>query len=234
MSHYAVAVFHREDQNVDEMLAPFDENISVAPYIAFTKKEAIEYGKKNFSDDFLKGKTNQEIWEGVAEYYDDCTDADGNIYTTYNPQSKWDWYEEGGRYCNLLKLKNGKTADSARVSDIDFSDDEKAYRDALRFWDVVVDGAPAEEGEDYFSIYNPEYYKKYYGDRESYAKACAQWSTFAVLTPDGVWHEPGKMGWWGMSNESPEDSKDWHANYHERFIAAADPNWNLTIVDCHI
>ena len=57
MSHYAVAVIHKDTQDIDELLAPYDENIQVAPYI---------------------------------------------LYSTYNPNSKWDWYEKGGRWWGLL------------------------------------------------------------------------------------------------------------------------------------
>jgi len=58
-------------------------------------------------------------------------------------------------------------------------------------------------------------------------------STYAVLTPDGEWHEPGQMGWWGMSHASQEDEKLWDEAY-ENFLKEADPNWTITIVDCHI
>ena len=32
-------------------------------------------------------------------------------------------------------------------------------------------------------------------------------STWVVLTPDGKWHEPGQMGWFGCSSASEEDEK---------------------------
>lgn len=37
MSHYAVAVVHRKNQSVEEMLDPFYEGLEVAPYIKYTK-----------------------------------------------------------------------------------------------------------------------------------------------------------------------------------------------------
>ena len=60
-------------------------------------------------------------------------------------------------------------------------------------------------------------------------------STYAVVTPDGKWHAPGKMGWWGFASETPEDEWMWENNYYDRFIKPAlENNWYLTIVDCHI
>lgn len=59
-------------------------------------------------------------------------------------------------------------------------------------------------------------------------------STYAVVTPDGEWHEPGKMGWWGISSATPEEEAEFENNYEEKFIRTANPEWRLTIVDCHI
>jgi len=58
-----------------------------------------------------------------------------------------------------------------------------------------------------------------------------EFSTFAVITPDGKWYEKGEMGWWAcVSNEEEE----WDIKYKERFIDTANPEWILTVVDCHI
>ena len=43
MSHFNVAVFTTDDSlGIDELLAPYDEDIVRAPYIEYTKQEAIE------------------------------------------------------------------------------------------------------------------------------------------------------------------------------------------------
>lgn len=56
----------------------------------------------------------------------------------------------------------------------------------------------------------------------------------AVLTLDEEWHEPGKVGWWGISFATPEQEAEFENNYEKKFIKEAKPEWNLTIVDCHI
>ena len=71
-------------------------------------------------------------------------------------------------------------------------------------------------------------------DRETYARTMAAFSTYAVVTPDGEWHQKGQMGWWGMSSETPDEAKSWEADYMKRFIETADPELILTVVDCHI
>ena len=81
-------------------------------------------------------------------------DDDGRAYTmsTYNPLSKWDWYEVGGRWAGYLRVKPGAEtelnfswgwkevpederpgkgrADRAQLKDIDFEAWRKEYADA--------------------------------------------------------------------------------------------------------
>ena len=229
MSHFPVAVFHKPNQRIDELLAPYDENLEVEAYVRYTRQEAIDTARQR---EYNKNKSDDECWAIMAD--GERTDEDGNILTTYNPQSKWDWWEVGGRWSGMLNL-DGKPVNSGRVGDLDFTKGVKeAYDTHLRFWDVVVEHKPAKADEDYFSIYNESYYREYYGDRETYARHMSQFSTYAVVTPDGVWHGKGDMGWWGCSSESAEEAKSWEDHYKERFLDAADPDWILTIVDCHI
>ena len=228
MSHYAVAVFHKPDQDVGDLLAPYDENKEVEPYIWLSRKEAIGYARKHYK---TEGKTDEECWQMVAE--DSQTDEDGNIYSTYNPDSKWDWWSVGGRWSGMLRL-NGEPVDTGRVGDLEFPFDKEAYEYALRFWNVVIDHNPARPGEEYHTLYKEEYYREFYGDRETYARQMAEFSTYAVVTPDGEWHAPGNMGWWGCSSESGEESRDWYDNYKERFLDSADKDLTMTVVDCHI
>lgn len=144
MSHFSVAVFSRNGGNdVDELLAPFDENMRVDRYVSHTKEELIEIGKKNIQDyrdsvyaEYLRDPakylrercendhenrhyrylrdefpqrlswTDEEIYQCEIDGYEpDEIGDDGEVYSTYNPQSKWDWYEVGGRFSHLLQCK---------------------------------------------------------------------------------------------------------------------------------
>lgn len=56
--------------------------------------------------------------------------------------------------------------------------------------------------------------------------------TFAFLDADGVWHERGRMGWFGVSfDDVPE--KQWEDAYVELLARVRDDQF-LTVVDCHI
>lgn len=219
MSHFVVAVIHRENQSVEDLLAPYDENISVAPYVQYTRQQAID---KVHSWDGHEDMPDDEAYEYLASDYE--TDEDGNLLTTYNPNSKWDWYQIGGRWGGHLRLKNGGASNEARICEIDFSPDKEEYDEAIADWNDDFNN----------SFYNKEYFVKMYGTAEVYAESVSAFSTYAVITPNGIWHQKAEMGWFGLDNATPEDSKNWPLHYYERFIKNADPNLIMTIVDCHI
>ena len=230
MSHFAVAVFHNEDQSVDELLAPYDEGIKYAPYLKFSKQDAINYVREKYRE--MLDKNDDDCWNLIASWY--IPDRKGNLYSTSNPNAKWDWWVIGGRWSNLLKLKNGVFADSARVRDIDFTPNRKLYKNALRFWDIFVEHKPLEKDEEMpFSLHNEDYYRAFYKNRDTYARRQAQFSTFAVISANGIWEEKAESGWFGMSNETPQEAENWEDNFFDNFIKGNDDLF-LTIVDCHI
>lgn len=233
MSHFSVLVFTEDDGlSVDELLEPYYEGNTRAPYIDYTRQEAIDYARKHYAD--FKDKTDEECWKFMAE--GSITDKKGNIYSTANPDGHWDWWVEGGRWENELKLKgSGKRVNKARIGDVDWSLNDEEYKKALRFWDIIVDHKPLEDGEERpFNFYKEDYYREFYGDRETYAKRMASFHTFAVVTSDGLWISKGNCGWFGVSDETPEEADDWETNFVKKFIEGEDENKTVTIVDCHI
>ena len=209
--------------------------------------------------------TDEEIYQEATKWYDeDEIGPDGEVYSTYNPDSKWDWYEVGGRYAGLIAVKDGveidvpnfswgwdadsrekviamgNKTDSAYVKDIDFSKmhrTEKDYNEAIRYWELVVDGAEPKNKEEEeavkWSFYKPEYFIKRYKTKEKYAECDSSFVMWAVVK-DGVWYEKGQMGWWAMSSETDDEAVDWEINFFDRFIKDLPEDTLITVVDCHI
>lgn len=267
MSHYSVAVFSKENgYDVDELLAPYDENIVVDRYVFYTKDELIkkgrdriqtirdssyseflsnpdEYLKKYCSNDpnndhyrFLRDEfpkrllwSDEEIYLHEIDGFEaDEVGDDGEVYSTYNPQSKWDWYEIGGRFSGMLKKKEKccRAVDQAYAIDVDF-DGMKA--------DAIKALVPYEKFMNSDSLWSKEYLKERYPDEKTYVARETVFSTYAVVAPDGTWHAPGEMGWWAMSSETGDEIIAWDLGYYEHFIKPAiENNWHITIVDCHI
>lgn len=162
MSHFSVAVFTKPNgETVEDLLAPYSENLEVELYIAMTKEEALqEIAEYEYKYPEYKTMTDEEKIKDFFGYRH--FDKDGNPMTSYNPNSKWDWYSIGGRFAGLLKAKEGNHGsgsvfnpnprrkgeyDSARVGDIDFSLNMEEYNKAIRYWEVVVEKQPLKEGE---------------------------------------------------------------------------------------
>lgn len=231
MSHFSLAVLHEAGQDIDEILSPYDEELECDERLEYSKEEAIRTAREYYEGTACM--SDEECWEFMAKMPGYTSDAHGNIYVKCNNNAKWDWYEIGGRWDGYLRVK-GERTNSARIGEIDFSPDKEVYEKSLRFWDVAVEHQPARPDEKFFTIFKEEYYREYYGDRENFARMRSLFTTHAVITPDGEWHERGEVGYFGYSSETPEEGLEWDKNYVERFIKNADKDLILTIVDCHI
>lgn len=188
MSHFMVTVLVPKDtqdivDKANELLAPYDENINVAPYIYKTREELLlekeEVTKQVNSvncPDYLKdyrGKIEKmSLAKFVRDFHGKEVDEEENLLTTYNKKSRWDWYVIGGR------------------------------------WDGTLPNniCPVSEIPKDFTC-------------------------FAIVTPDGEWHERGRMGWWAIvMNE--KDEMGWE--FVQSALFAAYKDCTAVGVDLHI
>lgn len=158
MSHYSVLVI---GDYPELQLEPFDENYAVEPYyvgdvseddkermLSYYKEQGIEY---NTFEECYAEKGGE--WNGNAYILED---GEWREYSTYNPDSKWDWYQLGGRWTGcFIKLKDGAQGtigdsswasrnspgvDQARKKDIDFDAIKLSAREeALRIYRECAD-----------------------------------------------------------------------------------------------
>lgn len=102
MSHFTVGVIVKNKEELSSRLAPyceFDESYYTREYY-MDKTEYIENYRYRHEDTKL---TDEEIWTKEApKEYDDI--EDDIIYTSYNPDAKYDWYELGGRWSGELMV----------------------------------------------------------------------------------------------------------------------------------
>ena len=86
--------------------------------------------------------TDEECFEDMKTRFDEeDIDEDGNIYSTYNPKSKWDWYVVGGRWREQLKTKNGEQVDAAYAKEVNWKES------GVPFAFITPDGKWYERGE---------------------------------------------------------------------------------------
>ena len=244
MSHFTVLVVDtNNEKSVDEWMEPFYEGLEKDRISDWGVQDTLKYLKDHnvdFPYDYVN-ETNLEEYLAVVknEGFDISEhDNEGNLYYFGNKDAKWDWYQIGGRWSNMLKKLDGTRCDECEVKDLDLSLDTELYNKAKRFWEVVVDKQPltdVERPSDFFTMYKPEYYTEMYGDRDNFAKSYASFNTFAMLL-DGEWYEQGKMGWFAMSDTTKESLEKFTDFMDKtlRELKKTHPHATVTLVDCHI
>lgn len=76
MSHFKVAVITAEKEKLDEMLAPYDENLEVEPYVERTKKEIIQIARKRKEDYSKEQEEGKKLSDWQLKYVNAETDED--------------------------------------------------------------------------------------------------------------------------------------------------------------
>lgn len=244
MSHFtALVVDTKNEKSVDDWMEPFYEGLEEDRLLDWSIQDVLKYFKEHnvdFPYDHVDESNLVEYLERAEELEFDTSehDSEGNLYYLGNENAKWDWYEIGGRWSNMLKKLDGTRCDECEVKDLDLSLDKDMYEKAKRFWEVVVDKQPLKDGEyadGFTSWYKDSYYKDTFGDKETFAKDKASLSTLAMLL-DGEWHEQGKMGWFGMSDTTSDSLKEYTKFFNKTLeeLKETHPHATVTLVDCHI
>ncbi len=233
MSHFTALII---GDNIDEQLAPYDENKEVDEYIRESvsedeKKRFIEYYTKDHSNPELEGKSFEEIYAIHGEDWNNNQwrqDENGvwQEYSTYNPDSKWDWYSVGGRWTGFFKLKKGKTGETGEPG-LQTSPAEEGTADILYKGDVDFEGMEEE------ARINAE--KRYDEVMELFGDAPANlpWEHFLAQEGDDIdqkrkayWEQPRCKKWEESKRSlgfysSPDDFLISREEYVEQAMASA-------------
>lgn len=169
---------------------------------------------------------------------DECKGS-GKYSTTRNPRSKWDWYSIGGRWSGMLSGYD-PDADLANQETCDMCQGGGLRNDRLGLQARAEDPSYTCNGCDGKGRRTkwPTQWKKHYGDVTTCRAAFGGGDEvdekkvpFAILTPDGEWHERGHMGWFGMVRDEKKID-DWRA-YVTR-ILHQHIDHQVAVVDVHI
>lgn len=290
MSHFTVLVVTKEDESLDDVMAPFQEN-----NMGDCPQEFMEFEDKEdeFKSDWKNGKTKavklpdgtyclpcdrrfevkeektgfnthkapdnlttekvsfKKLYKNFKQFCKDWHGHDGRdkLEGRYgywqNPQSKWDWYQVGGRWAGYFLLKPGCVGDpgersalsdegeiphnkasSCRKGDVDWETMERAQKAGLeKNWEEAQSVIKDKVALSY------HYGIKEGMTKEQYMNEHMGIHTFAILM-DGVWHESGEMGWWAVVRNEKDGDK-WR-NETQSLLDAIAESATISIVDCHI
>ena len=254
MSHFFVGVIVPKEGDqiakVNELMAPFDENLMSDPqqedchcinmaaqktgYEAAEKVKKLEEYRQEFNtlnpfpsrgpsiDWDKKWMEFMKPWQDIADKVSQahplynkpdpkCESCHGSGIETvcYNHDAHWDWFVIGGRWDGCIK--NGKYRDS-EDNGFNFGDDHhKIEHNSIPVADLldVTKRILARLNGANENLYIP----------------------FAIVTPDGEWHEKGEMGWFGVSHND-KDNQTWDQEVVQ--ILEAHKDCVIVGVDCHI
>ena len=156
MSHFLtyIVVPKKEDDRFNEYIADvmskFDENMQVEEYFVKDLTDEDKIGMINYLisdgsiDDSKTIKDFDEIYKMHGEDWNSnkwrLVDGIWKEYSTYNPNSKWDWYSIGGRWNNNLVTKSDNKVNIAYKKDVKLSTEIIPFA-------IIKDGHWIERGQ---------------------------------------------------------------------------------------
>ena len=250
MSHYTVLVIGSDPEG---LLEPYSEHLEMEPYKERMSDEDVARMREFYEKKDERKLSDEELldhmhdWNGTEGGIDD----EGMYYlSTYNPDSKWDWYSLGGRWIGSFKLKvnaegilgspglmtkvPSSGVDQAKKGDIDWEGMRaEAIEKLKKEWKLIQSATPEKFSEYFGPFSSQEVLQKKFKTEEEYLNSYEGFSTYAVLDDEG-WHEPGKMGWWGVSHAEEGEEDKFREGFYERFIKNLPDDTLLSVYDCHI
>ena len=115
------------------------------------KDEFAEFWKNKFPDLFadfdFQYDEHGEDWNG-EDWVKNPETGVWEEWSTYNPDSKWDWFDPMGRWSGFIKTKSGEFVNEAMFGEIDFTDDKSdCFSLKNPPYCVVIDGKWYEKGQ---------------------------------------------------------------------------------------
>lgn len=230
-----------------EVMARYDESLEVTPYIKKTVEDlkneyesvlaGAEEKESSYSEEWCKAKKEKGELDSFETYvqsrYEGYSfDQNGNLLTTYNPVSKYDYYSPVS-----FMTKNGKTVEVCKVKEKALNreiDKEKLQKD----YEELISGSTRSIGERITkfgmdALLRKDDLLKKFPSFESYLEQYSVISTYSILTEKDEWNEPGEVGWFGSSSATPEAEGNFYKIYKE-ILEKTDPEHYVVVLDCHI
>lgn len=230
MSHYIVLVFTDGDNTVEDLLAPYDENLSVPHYIS--REQLIADARESF-ERFRDG-TYAKYRENPNKYIREHSRNKAHInYLTKEFPKKFAWTDEDFYQEAIADCEDQVQEDGSVYSEYNPNSKWDWYSYGGR-WGNMLKLKPdsARAREDYEDPNDAQCDDAEVSDIDF--DNMPDFTTYAVVTPDGEWHAPGTMGWFACSTETEDEYAAWKREYKSKFLDSAQPDWHAYLMDLHI
>jgi hypothetical protein len=179
-----------KDEDLKNKLSERTEDIKTNNHISFDNelREHIDKAWKKYAYEIsIEMEEKHPDKNKTIENCEECGGS-GICKTTYNPNSKWDWWRIGGRWNGRIRNKYRGGEDGG----FNFNKEFETVKENMS------------------SVFN--LLKDYEIDKE-----LEHIYPFAILTPEGEWIEKGNMGWWGIVTNEKEDWKKSVISIYEKY-----------------
>jgi len=168
--------------------------------LKWTDEEAYQYAISDYKHSIERG-------EGCYEIH-----SDGSLWSVFNDNAKFDWYQLGGRWRGLLKLK-------------------KPNPDAPLYTGWQYHGATDEVDKEYEALKKKGFCDQAQVKDISNLDGLVDSDQIHAIIKEREWYERGKMGWWAVvTDEKPKDV--WQSKL-KKLLEGLDGEMWISIVDCH-
>lgn len=162
MSHFSVLVVLDHPDQLEDALAPYDENLSVPSYPDPISEDSFTRFVKFYRDRGKLGETYTEedlkqCWENWSGNELVKTDTGYASMSTYNPNSKWDWYQVGGRWRGFFRVKPGTPEDEYQLGEASWMDSGRPSQltaDIVRKKDVNINSMIGDALSQHLPLYD--------------------------------------------------------------------------------
>ena len=237
------------EDKTEEVKRRFEKEIQEMVILPNGKRVFSWEDKNNEAVETVKTKTSEiyKDWKEFAkEWFGYVVDGDRCGYY-YNQDAKWDWYSVGGRWRGFFIHKANPVypKDITLIQTISpFSNKEKLHKracDVLKKCDIdikTIQRIAVDTAEKIWKLARGNKQQQFvHGVKEEVTLREHLEEVrknilipYAMIGVDGVWHEKGEMGWFGVSSNEKDD---WNSIFMEYFNSVPDDTL-LTLVDCHI
>lgn len=226
MSHFALAVIHRERGMAEFVIEPYctENNEYFEREIYMAKEDYIQGYKLLHPESTLN---DEEIWANRSLEYDDYDDE--YIYTNCNPSGRYDYCRVGGRFGGALKVRKNTEHYMSRV-DTEYKNQPKNRYlkvDSAKINDILFNKMNYNKTKSKMLTETwhglTDLQKSRYTNRNEFLRANIAFYTHAIYNEDtGEWMEVDDF------NKIEE-----YIDYFYSVILSNSDCW-LTIMDCHI
>ncbi len=145
------------------------------------------------------------LWRHIVEQHDwEERDSNGDIWTTYNPDSRWDWWTIGGRWEVVYRDRQGEPVSAL-----------------LKCLTETRSGLAANEN------LNP-----HKGDPLAAGGDLPWYFPHDIVTSDQTWHRIGRTGWFGF-RDSDMSVAEW-VDHAIEALSRENPADSVIYIDFHI